>query len=370
MFQTKFYQNFTDFFQRGQISQSTDFEKVKKEWIPFLNITESIIQPCICGHNVKHLTYLLNVINKTVILIGTSCCKKYGFLEKHMENEILIHILREQISRLSYKNLGNIITFTKDLGILLEEYIFEKFSIISKKYSRDMDDSVYFFDVFFPINKMKEDVLELIQIYGYDFNKYYDEICEFLTEKEIHNKEMNDSEYYLSEDSISETNSEIFERLDKIEVEISQLLNEKIEEENNELEENIVEENNELQENLRIEEEIQKENLEKEGEIYLENEDKELKDIVYSYVENMIERKDKDMKIYSISDYNRMIRMDKANDRLAKLRNDIDDYKADFVKFRESLENLKEQVNNFNIHVQRKMDIKNSHNIIMGNNRS
>lgn len=328
MYHNKFYKNFIDFFQNNKISQSTDFEKVKKEWIPFLNINDQVIQPCICGHNVKHLTYLLNVINKTVILIGTSCCKKYGFLEKHMENEILIHILREQISRLSYKNLGNIITFTKDLGNLLEEYIFEKFSSITKKYSRDMDDSVYFFDIFTPINKMKEDVLELIEKYGYDFNKYYDEICEFLREKIMDKKEMNDSEDSSSE--TTETNSEIFERLDKIEVEISQLLNENFGH------------GNEMNENIRIEEEIQKENLEKEGEKYLENEENELEDKISTYIE-----KDKNMKIYSINDYNRMIKMEKANDRLAKIRIDIDDYKVNFAKFRESIGKLKEQVKSF-----------------------
>ena len=58
-------------------------------------------------------------------------------LEKHLKNEILIHILREQISLLSYKNVENIITFSKDIGILLEEYISKKFGEIKEKYSRE-----------------------------------------------------------------------------------------------------------------------------------------------------------------------------------------------------------------------------------------
>ena len=217
---------FLDFFRK--ISQFPDFETSKQEWIPFLHDTKSTMQPCICGHKVKHFTYLLNRLNKTVVSIGTSCCKKYGLSEKHLENELFIHILREQISRLSYKNVGNVIIFTKEVGKLLEEYISEKCREIKHKYSREeykTDENAYYFDIFIPLKRMKCDILELIEGYGYDFTSYYDSVSEFLKESEFVEKS-NNFDYDSDNDSVSETNSEIIERLDKIEEEISLLLNE------------------------------------------------------------------------------------------------------------------------------------------------
>ena len=114
MFQDKFYQIFTDFLGKNKISQCTKGQNIKNQWIPFLNINETKLQHCICGHKVKNTTYLFNYVNKTIIFIGTSCCKKYGLLEKHMENDILINILRRQISQFSYNKNENIIFLTKD----------------------------------------------------------------------------------------------------------------------------------------------------------------------------------------------------------------------------------------------------------------
>ena len=218
MNENKFYEILRDFLQKNKISLPSNFESIKKEWIPFFHTHSSTLHHCICSHKVKNITYLFNISSKTILFIGTSCCKKYGLLEKHMENDILIHILKTQIVECCYEMDENRIVLKNDLIILLESYIFEKFKHYTEKYVSIIDPNTYYFDVFKPLNKMREDILELIETYGYDLQKYYDEINEFLKERDI----------YMNEQVEIETNSEMIETLNFIENEISQLLDETI----------------------------------------------------------------------------------------------------------------------------------------------
>ena len=214
MNQNKFYQIFNDFLIKNEISPSSNFESLKKDWIPFLHTNEKQLQECICGHKVKHFTYYFNVIHKTIISIGTSCCKKYGFSQKTMGNDIFIHILRDQIIQSFYEKRGNLVILTNNLELLLEEYIFEKFKLFTGKYVQTIDKNYYYFDVCKPLEKMKNDIFELIEKYGYHLHKYYDEIIDYLLEREI----------IMNEQDVFETNSEIIHHLDVIEREISEIL--------------------------------------------------------------------------------------------------------------------------------------------------
>jgi hypothetical protein len=148
---------------------------------------------------------------------------------------------------------------------------------------------------------MKNDILELIEKYGYHLHKQYDEICDYLKEREMM---MNEKEDF-------ETNSEIIDNLDNIEREIFELLKDGIqpkldekyylgksdlyvgnpelyivqqsslEEECHFIQQSPLEEK-ELEKNLEIEETIKNELKnqhhleEKEAMYYLENEIKEL----------------------------------------------------------------------------------------------
>jgi hypothetical protein len=381
---------FIDFFLKNGVSQT--FEK--NEWISIYNTVEQNMHPCVCGHNVKHITYLFNEKNRNIVSVGTTCCKKYGLLGKHMKNEILIHVLREEISQHCFKNSGNLLTLEKDLGELLENYIYEKFSGIMKKYSRDMDENIYYFDVFYPLNRMMQDILEL-KNYGYDFSKDYDEISEILRERDMHKRETLEKT-----DTDSETNSEIMEKLDKIEQEISQLLNETISEtsdfeyEESDLEKESLEENPEkdpeeisqllrenssetkdfeyeesdlvfedeyleesdLEENVRIEEEIQKEMEEenskkeaeeKEAEEYLENNDKEMEETVTNYERNIENRYPDYQYIYTARDLKLMLGIQELNMRIKILKDGIEDYKKNFAVFHENLQQFKSDINIF-----------------------
>jgi hypothetical protein len=348
-----FHENFINFFQKPNISQNTDFEKGKHEWISICNTTESTMHPCVCGHNVKNSTYLFNEKNQNIISVGTTCCKKYGLLEKHMKNELLIHVLREQISQHFFKNSGNFLSLEKDLGELLENYIYEKFSGIMKKYSREMDENIYYFDVFYPLNRMMQDILEL-KNYGYHFNKYYDEISEILRERDMHKRETLEKT-----DTDSETNSEIMEKLDKIEQEISQLLNENMSETSDfEYEESdLVFEDECLEENLRIEEEIQKEMEEenskkeaeeKEAEEYLENNDKEIQQTVTDYERNIENIYYPDYQyIYTARDLKIMLGIQELNIRVKSLKEGIENYKKDYAIFDENLQKFKNDIKLF-----------------------
>ena len=146
--------------------------------------------------------------------MGTSCCKKYGFSQKTMENNIFIHVLRTQILESFYEKKGNILVLTKNLNHLLEEYIFERFQLFTTKYIQTIDKTTYYFDVCKPLEKMKNDILELIEQYGYQLHKEYDEICDFLKEREIIMNEKEDFEIH----------SEIMDHLGNMEREIFELL--------------------------------------------------------------------------------------------------------------------------------------------------
>ena len=351
-----FHENFMNFFQKPNISQNIDFEKGKHEWISICNTTEPTMYSCVCGHKVKNITYLFNEKNQNIVSVGTTCCKKYGLLEKHMKNELLIHILREQISQHCFKHSGKILSLEKDLGELLENYIYEKFTGIMKQYSRDMDENIFYFDVFYPLNRMKDDILEL-KTYGYDFNKYYNEICQILREREIHINEMRETE-----DTDSETNSEIMEKLDKIEQEISELLNENLSEnEESDLEENeeiseLLNENLEekdLEENLRIEEEIKKEAEEetskKEAEEYLENEEREIQEKVTHYIERNIENIYTNYEPkYTERELRLKLGIHELNMRIEYLRRGIEEYKRDYAIFDANLQQFKNEIEIFN----------------------
>lgn len=365
-----FHKNFMDFFQNPKISQTTDFEKGKHEWITILNTTESTISPCICGHNVKHMTYLFNEYNQNIVSVGTTCCKKYGLLEKHMKNELLIHVLITQISQGLYKNSGNLLSLEKNIGELLENHIFERFHEIIKKYSRDMDENNYYFDVFNPLNRMKENILEFKK-YGYDFSNQYEEICELIKEREMHITE-SESESGME----SETNSEIIFKLDRIKDEIKQLFDSDLTESEltdseyeaeikQELEEDIrkefeaeikreleddikYEESNqknkeELQENIRIQEDIRKE-VEtekiqediKQAEEYLENQEKEVEQIVYQYYDEDIYSEY--YRKYSERDLRIKMELHDLNMRIENLQKGIEEYKKDFSIFYNNLQ--------------------------------
>lgn len=370
---TVFRENFMKFFQNNTISQNTDFEKGKHEWITIYNITEPTMHPCVCGHNVKHITYLFNEKNQNIVSVGTTCCKKYDLLGKHMKNELLIHILREEISEHCFKNSENLLTLEKDLGELLENYIYEKFQEIMKKYSRDMDENVFYFDVFYPLNRMKEDILELND-YGYDFSKHYDEIVEILREREIHIRETES----IESDEETETNSEIMKKLDKIEDEISQLLNENFsditdsengdldlevnvmideefitielkeeeekEKEKEEKENYIINEDRRIDReiNLIIESEIQREEKEAEAEAYLENEEKEIEEAMTRYIERSIDN-DFERK-YTERDLRFMMDMHDLNMRIDNLKQGVELYKKEFIIFYANLQEFKKEV--------------------------
>jgi hypothetical protein len=322
-------ENLKIFFQKNEISQIDHLENSKNEWIPFFNTLEPNLETCICGHKVKHITYLFNKITRKIIFIGTSCSKKYVFFEKNMKNDFLLYILREQISHSFFEKKGNTIFLEKDLGELLEKHIFEKFSEIIKKYKRDMDENIYYFDVFIHLYRMKTNILELIE-YGYDFNKYYQEILDVLKEREIYNKEIDEKK-----ETDSETDSIIIERLNKIEEEISQLLD-------NDLGE--TKEIEDLEENLKIEEDIKKELEEKEAEENLEFEERQLEKSIFEYMKNIMIKKEENQKYYSEKDLKRMIKIHDLKNRVKNLKKNIEEYKKDFSIFKKNLEIFKERM--------------------------
>ena len=66
------------------------------EWFIIYSDKLETKHKCICGHYVKRMTYVYHQTTKTVIMIGTSCLKKYN-IHQHLQNVILFVTLKEHI---------------------------------------------------------------------------------------------------------------------------------------------------------------------------------------------------------------------------------------------------------------------------------
>jgi len=365
MNENKFYEILRDFLQKNKISLPSNIESIKKEWIPFLNITEISPQHCICGHKVKHITYLFNIVNKTIIFIGTSCCKKYGLLETHMKNDILVNVLKNEILHSSFTKDENIVYFTKPISLFIEEYIFENFKLYTTKYRKTMDMNNYFFDVFRPLKKLESSVLELIETYDYDLTIYYDELVLFLKEIEMNQTENIDLE----------TNSEIMEHLETIENEIYKLLNENdycietikmdnlgTERNQQSNTENFIEleKEKEIEYNLKIEETIQKEYQEekecqeKEALFYTQVDDNHIIECYESsetdvIVMNNYQYKYRNIKLFDEVRMNHKMKMKLLDYNIELLRNDMNHLRNDIENFSKKVHNFKNNVFEFGL---------------------
>ena len=155
---------------------------------------------CICGHNVKRITYIYNKFTKHIMLIGSTCAKKYG-IKQHLKNCILLVNIKQIIQSNTYdltpfciENAQSIrpnsFISPREAGILDENWCIKDgvitisdFSNILKNYIQtrylDFQEKIKqcisngididYYDIVLPFRRLLNDVCYLVTEYNYDF---------------------------------------------------------------------------------------------------------------------------------------------------------------------------------------------------------
>lgn len=141
----------------------------------FHHIIEDKPLNCISGHKVKHFTYLFDTVERKIVKIGTSYCKKHGLLKQAIKNEILITGLRELIG--FEQNKQNLSTpILESTKILIEKKIhyFQNLELTN--------DSIKYYDYKLPLEHIKQDILELGIVYFPENIENYKLLVERITD--------------------------------------------------------------------------------------------------------------------------------------------------------------------------------------------
>ena len=150
----------------------------RKEWYILFN--ENTITPknhCICGHNVKRITYIYNKFTKQIMVAGTTCIKKFG-IKQHLQNGILLLTIKNNIeSNYFLKNSDNLIIID-DFSDILKHCIQTKFSEYKEKINicESSNTDVDYYDIVAPFRRLLNDVCDLVTEYKYDFTNLLKDI--------------------------------------------------------------------------------------------------------------------------------------------------------------------------------------------------
>ena len=184
----------------------------QKEWYIICSENTKTHHHCICGHNVKRITYIYNKMTKHIMMVGSTCIKKYG-IKQHLKNGILVltikNILEPMVNTI---NSDNIIVIP-DFHIILNDAIQTKFSEFQEKINFCISNciDIDYYDIIAPFRRLLNDVCYLVTEYNYDF-------MILLKEIEMNVNAMNDTVKHIiidetkeemSEESLSESSEEL-----------------------------------------------------------------------------------------------------------------------------------------------------------------
>ena len=160
----------------------------KEDWQIVLSDKTDNPHHCICGHNVKRITYIYNKLTKQILCIGTTCVKKYG-IHEHMKNGILLLFIKNMI------HTGNQCDET-----MLSIYIQDKYlSFREKIMTYSSNDEIDYYDIVAPFRRLLDDVCDLVTEYKYNLTVLLKNI-----EKDVNS--MNDHTKHIM---IDETENEV-----------------------------------------------------------------------------------------------------------------------------------------------------------------
>ena len=134
---------------------------------------------CICGHYVKRITFVYHQNTKAIIMIGTTCLKKYN-VHQHLNNRILLVTLKnciyDQKYRINEENENTI--HIDDFSIILKNSILDEFHKYQQTIQTDVlgNLEINYYDVVLPFRRLLDDVCYLVTEYHYDYMDLLKEI--------------------------------------------------------------------------------------------------------------------------------------------------------------------------------------------------
>lgn len=131
---------------------------------------------CICGHNVKRLTYIYNKQTCDIMRVGTTCVKKYG-ITQHVTNSLLFVVLQKYIVHeidSIHETHEDSYVFT-EIESCLRTCIQEKYKEINEKIEKGKtteetahaSSSVNYYDVVVPFRRLLTETCDLVMEYKF-----------------------------------------------------------------------------------------------------------------------------------------------------------------------------------------------------------
>jgi len=144
--------------------------KFQDEWYIVFSENTKTNHSCICGHHVKRITYIYNKFTKYVMLVGSTCAKKFG-IKHHLQNSILLLTIKNIICQNQTYTEDSGIVSISNLANILKEYIQSKYLDFQEKIKvcimNDVD--IDYYDIVLPFRRLLNDVCYLVTEYDYDF---------------------------------------------------------------------------------------------------------------------------------------------------------------------------------------------------------
>jgi len=180
-------------------SLNSDYQK---EWYIIYSENTKTHHHCICGHNVKRITYIYNKMTKHIMVVGTTCIKKCS-IKQHLKNGILMLTIKNILASMIYTiNTDNIIVIP-DFHVILNDAIQTRFSDFQEKINFCISNNIDidYYDIIAPFRRLLNDVCYLVTEYNYDF-------MILLKEIEMNVNAMNDTVKHIIIDETKEDTSE------------------------------------------------------------------------------------------------------------------------------------------------------------------
>ena len=142
------------------------------DWQIIYSRHSDTFQRCICGHNVKRLTYIYNKQTCEIMRVGTTCVKKYG-ITQHVTNSLLFVVLQkyivDEIDSIHETHEDSYV-FT-EIESCLRTCIQEKYKEINEKIEKgktpEESSSVNYYDVVVPFRRLLTETCDLVMEYKF-----------------------------------------------------------------------------------------------------------------------------------------------------------------------------------------------------------
>jgi len=160
-------------------SIANEFEEAKKEWIIIDNdIREEKDGLCICQHKLKNVTYLYNVKNSNMIIVGTICLKKFNMdKNEKMNNNLYTEFLKYKCRNLlnnDYEKIEDINEYLKKIKEEFKEYLNKKIN----EYKENLNE----FNVLDKIQLMQSMLFYIVKLRDEDEEDFLKDIYENLND--------------------------------------------------------------------------------------------------------------------------------------------------------------------------------------------